>query len=133
MRSYFFVPSGVDIHDTSCPVDYPDGTLFGGVVAVLRDGASVSIVVSGGAKVMAILVIPISSDSSEESVGMSTARVILFGTIPTSISATVPIVDPLIVHDDTPLIPTKTPTISRVVVHRYAVSSLMDTAYRMSE
>ncbi|GJU54180.1 hypothetical protein Tco_1227894 [Tanacetum coccineum] len=65
---------------------------------------------------MAIYVIPISTDSSEESVGMSTTRVILFGTIPTAISATVPIVDPLIVHDDTPLIPTETPTISCVIM-----------------
>nr|GEW75765.1 hypothetical protein [Tanacetum cinerariifolium] len=60
---------------------------------------------------MAIFVIPISLDSSEESVGTSTACVILFGTIPTAIPATVPIVDPPVVHDDTPLIPTETPTI----------------------
>nr|GEU85991.1 hypothetical protein [Tanacetum cinerariifolium] len=46
--------------------------------------------------------------TSEESVGTSTTRVILFGTIPTTISATVPIVDPPVVHDDTPLIPTET-------------------------
>nr|GEU36725.1 hypothetical protein [Tanacetum cinerariifolium] len=47
--------------------------------------------------------------------GDVTARVILFGTIPTAIPATVPIVDPPVVHDDTPLIPTKTPTIPPVV------------------
>ncbi|GKA28588.1 hypothetical protein Tco_0714833 [Tanacetum coccineum] len=37
--------------------------------------------------------IAISSDSAEESVGTSTARIILFGTIPTAIPATIPIVD----------------------------------------
>ncbi|GJX52507.1 hypothetical protein Tco_0280876 [Tanacetum coccineum] len=64
---------------------------------------------------MAISVISISSDSSEESVGISIARVILFGTIPTTISSTVPIVDLPISHDDTLLIPTDTPTILPVV------------------
>nr|GEU41555.1 hypothetical protein [Tanacetum cinerariifolium] len=53
--------------------------------------------------------------SSEESVKTSTARVILFGTIPTAIPVTVPIVDPPVVHDDTPLILTETPTILHVV------------------
>nr|GEZ27193.1 hypothetical protein [Tanacetum cinerariifolium] len=64
---------------------------------------------------MAISVLLISSDSSKESVGTSTARVILFGIIPTSILATVPMVDPPVVHDDTLLIPTETPTISPFV------------------
>nr|GEV35569.1 hypothetical protein [Tanacetum cinerariifolium] len=64
---------------------------------------------------MAIFVVSISSDSSKESVGTSTAQFILFGTIPTAIWATVPIVDPPVVHDDTPLIPTETPTIPPVV------------------
>nr|GFC50190.1 hypothetical protein [Tanacetum cinerariifolium] len=49
--------------------------------------------------------------SSEESVRTSTSWVILFGTIPTAIPATVPIIDPPVVHDDTPLTPTETPTI----------------------
>ncbi|GJY04659.1 hypothetical protein Tco_0370599 [Tanacetum coccineum] len=44
---------------------------------------------------MAASVTAISSDSSEESVGTSTARVILSDTIPTAIPATVPVVDPL--------------------------------------
>ncbi|GKE74521.1 hypothetical protein Tco_1536562, partial [Tanacetum coccineum] len=44
-------------------------------------------------------------------VGTSTARVILFGTVPTTIPDTVPAIDSPIVHDDTSLIPTKTPTI----------------------
>ncbi|GKD79103.1 hypothetical protein Tco_1341724, partial [Tanacetum coccineum] len=54
---------------------------------------------------MAFSVISISSDSSEESVGMSTARVILFGTIPTIIPSTAPTSDLPIIHDDTPLDP----------------------------
>ncbi|GJZ85305.1 putative reverse transcriptase domain-containing protein [Tanacetum coccineum] len=41
-------------------------------------------------KVMAFSVISILSDSSEESAGTSTARVILFGTIPTIVPATAP-------------------------------------------
>ncbi|GKD55999.1 hypothetical protein Tco_1289386, partial [Tanacetum coccineum] len=61
--------------------------------------------------VMAIFVVLISLDSSEEIVGTSTARVILFGTIPTVIPAIVPIVDPPVVHDETPLIPIETLTI----------------------
>nr|GEY20008.1 hypothetical protein [Tanacetum cinerariifolium] len=53
---------------------------------------------------MAISVISISSNSSEESVGAFTARVILFGTIPTTIPSTVPTVD-------SPTIPHIAPTI----------------------
>ncbi|GJT79951.1 hypothetical protein Tco_1054293 [Tanacetum coccineum] len=64
---------------------------------------------------MAFSVISISSDSSEESVGTSTARVILFGTIPTAIPSTAPTTDLPIIHDDTPLIPTDTPTISPTI------------------
>nr|GEV49833.1 putative reverse transcriptase domain-containing protein [Tanacetum cinerariifolium] len=45
---------------------------------------------------------------------MATAWVILFGTIPTAIPATIPIVNPHVVHD-IPLIPTETPTIPPVV------------------
>nr|GEY33019.1 hypothetical protein [Tanacetum cinerariifolium] len=61
---------------------------------------------------MAISVVLISSDSSEESMGTSTARVILFGMIPNAILTIIPIVDPPVVHDDTPLILTETPTIT---------------------
>nr|GEX78426.1 hypothetical protein [Tanacetum cinerariifolium] len=64
---------------------------------------------------MTISVVLISLDSLEENVGTSTARVILFGTIPTAILTIVPIVDPPVVHDDTPLIPIMTPTIPHVV------------------
>nr|GEW00854.1 hypothetical protein [Tanacetum cinerariifolium] len=55
-------------------------------------------------QVMAISVILISLDSSEESVGVFTARVILFGKIPTTIPSTVPTVD-------SPTIPHIAPTI----------------------
>ncbi|GJV96618.1 putative reverse transcriptase domain-containing protein [Tanacetum coccineum] len=62
-------------------------------------------------KVMAISVISISSDSSEESVGTSTGRVILFCTIPTTIPDTTLSVIPLTIHIDTTPIPTISPTI----------------------
>ncbi|GJT65304.1 hypothetical protein Tco_1016784 [Tanacetum coccineum] len=64
---------------------------------------------------MAFSVISISSDSLEESVRTSTTRVILFGTIPTTIPSTTPTVDLPVIHDDTPLIPSDTPTISPIV------------------
>ncbi|GJW82035.1 putative reverse transcriptase domain-containing protein [Tanacetum coccineum] len=61
--------------------------------------------------VMAISVISVSSDSSEESVGTSTGRVILFGTIPTTIPDTTPSVIPPTTHIDTTPIPIVSPTI----------------------
>ncbi|GKD24120.1 putative reverse transcriptase domain-containing protein, partial [Tanacetum coccineum] len=64
--------------------------------------------------VMAFSVISISSDSSKESVGTSTARVILFGTIPAMIPSIAPTTDLPVIHDDTPLIPTDTPTIPTI-------------------
>ncbi|GJY09796.1 hypothetical protein Tco_0377981 [Tanacetum coccineum] len=62
-------------------------------------------------QVMAISVISVSSDSSEESVGTSTRRVILFGTIHTTIPNTTPSVIPPTTHIDTTPIPTVSPTI----------------------
>ncbi|GJX76189.1 putative reverse transcriptase domain-containing protein [Tanacetum coccineum] len=62
-------------------------------------------------QVMAISVILVSSDSSKESVGTSTRRVILFGTIPTTILDTTPSVIPPNTHIDTTLIPIISPTI----------------------
>ncbi|GJR76003.1 hypothetical protein Tco_0088368 [Tanacetum coccineum] len=53
---------------------------------------------------MATLVISFSSNSSEESVGTSTARVILFGTIPTTGLATALTTDLPVIHDHTPLL-----------------------------
>nr|GFB84005.1 hypothetical protein [Tanacetum cinerariifolium] len=43
---------------------------------------------------MAISVISVSLDSSEDSVGTPVGRVILFGTIPTTISDTTPVITP---------------------------------------
>nr|GEV33313.1 reverse transcriptase domain-containing protein [Tanacetum cinerariifolium] len=64
---------------------------------------------------MDFFVISISSDSSENSVETSTARVILFGTIPTTISSTAPTTNLPVIHDDTLLVPTDTPTISPTI------------------
>ncbi|GKD45742.1 hypothetical protein Tco_1270387, partial [Tanacetum coccineum] len=61
--------------------------------------------------IMAIFVILVSSDSSKESVRASTGRVILFGTILTTIPNTTPSVIPPTTHIDTVLIPTISPTI----------------------
>ncbi|GJW11838.1 hypothetical protein Tco_1577665, partial [Tanacetum coccineum] len=60
---------------------------------------------------MAISVISVSSDSFEESVETSTRRVILFGTIPTTIPDTTLSVIPPTAHIDTTPIPTVSPTI----------------------
>ncbi|GKB93548.1 hypothetical protein Tco_0979685, partial [Tanacetum coccineum] len=64
--------------------------------------------------VMAISTILISLDSSEDSVGTPSGRVLWFGRIPTTVPATTPTIDPPFIHDDTPLIPTETPTISPI-------------------
>ncbi|GJR84316.1 reverse transcriptase domain-containing protein [Tanacetum coccineum] len=64
---------------------------------------------------MAISVIPVSSDSSEESVGTSTGRVILFSTIPTTIPDTIPTMTPPTIHVDTTLTPTEIPNVSPIV------------------
>ncbi|GKD06241.1 hypothetical protein Tco_1181215 [Tanacetum coccineum] len=61
--------------------------------------------------VMAISGISVSSDSSEESVGTSTGRVILFGTIPTTIPDTTHSMIPPTTHIDTTPIPIVSPTI----------------------
>ncbi|GKB65661.1 hypothetical protein Tco_0921847, partial [Tanacetum coccineum] len=58
------------------------------------------------AKVMAISVISVSSDSSEESVGTSAGRAILFGTILTTIPDTTPTISPPTTHTDTTVTPT---------------------------
>ncbi|GKC17725.1 putative reverse transcriptase domain-containing protein [Tanacetum coccineum] len=60
---------------------------------------------------MAISVISVSSDSSEDSVGTPVGRVILFGTIPTTIPDTTPSVIPPTTHIDTTPIPTISPNI----------------------
>ncbi|GJZ82101.1 hypothetical protein Tco_0647095, partial [Tanacetum coccineum] len=53
--------------------------------------------------VMAISVILISSDSSEDSVGTPAGQVILFGTIPTTIPDTTPVITPPATQTDTPI------------------------------
>ncbi|GKC24771.1 hypothetical protein Tco_1026921 [Tanacetum coccineum] len=64
---------------------------------------------------MAISVISISSDSSEDSVGTPAGRVILFGTIPTTIPDTTPVITPPATQTDTPVIPTKMPIIAPTI------------------
>ncbi|GJT97462.1 putative reverse transcriptase domain-containing protein [Tanacetum coccineum] len=66
-------------------------------------------------KVMAISVISISSDSSEDSVGTPAGRVILFGTIPTTIPDTTLVITPPFTQTDTPVIPTETPIIGPTI------------------
>ncbi|GJS64304.1 reverse transcriptase domain-containing protein [Tanacetum coccineum] len=66
-------------------------------------------------KVMAISVISVSSDLSEESMGTSAGRVILFGTILTTIPDTTPTVTPPTTYVDTTLTPTEIPTVSPIV------------------
>nr|GFA39054.1 hypothetical protein [Tanacetum cinerariifolium] len=60
---------------------------------------------------MATSIILVSSDSSEDSVGTSTGRVILFGTIPTTILDTKLSIIPPSIHVDTTPIPIVSPTI----------------------
>nr|GEU81546.1 hypothetical protein [Tanacetum cinerariifolium] len=64
---------------------------------------------------MAILVISVSTDSSEDSVGTLAGRVILFGTIPTTILDTTPVITPPTTHTDTIVIPTETPIIAPTI------------------
>ncbi|GJT41525.1 hypothetical protein Tco_0941390 [Tanacetum coccineum] len=64
---------------------------------------------------MAISVISISSDSSEDSVGTPAGRVILFGTIPTTIPDTTPVITPPATQTDTPVIPIETPIIAPTI------------------
>ncbi|GJZ56733.1 putative reverse transcriptase domain-containing protein [Tanacetum coccineum] len=66
-------------------------------------------------QVMTISVISISSDSSEGSVGAPAERVILFGTISTTILDTTPVIIPPTTQTDTTVIPTKTPIITHTI------------------
>nr|GFA57484.1 hypothetical protein [Tanacetum cinerariifolium] len=65
--------------------------------------------------VMAILVISVSSNSSKDSVGTPAGRVILFGTIPTTILDTTPVIDLPTTQTDTTVIPTETPIIAPTI------------------
>ncbi|GKC91503.1 hypothetical protein Tco_1152152, partial [Tanacetum coccineum] len=64
---------------------------------------------------MAISVISVSSDLSEDSVGTPVGRVILFGTIPTTIPDTTPVITPPITQTDTTVIPTEIPIIAPII------------------
>ncbi|GJV36565.1 putative reverse transcriptase domain-containing protein [Tanacetum coccineum] len=64
---------------------------------------------------MTISVISISSDSSEGSVGTPAGRVILFGTIPTTIPNTTPVIILPTTQSDTTVIPTETPIIAPTI------------------
>ncbi|GJT18506.1 hypothetical protein Tco_0877212 [Tanacetum coccineum] len=64
---------------------------------------------------MAILVISVSSDSSEDSVGTPAGRVILFDTIPTTIPDTTPVITPPTTQTDTTVIPTEIPIIAPTI------------------
>ncbi|GJZ72145.1 putative reverse transcriptase domain-containing protein [Tanacetum coccineum] len=64
---------------------------------------------------MAISVISVSSDSSEDSVGKPVGRVILFGTIPTTIPDTTPVITPPATQTDITVIPTETPIIAPTI------------------
>nr|GEW07729.1 hypothetical protein [Tanacetum cinerariifolium] len=66
-------------------------------------------------EVMAILVISISLDSSEDSVGTPAGRVILFGTIPITIFDTTPVIAPPTTQTDTIVIPIETPIIAPTI------------------
>ncbi|GJT79260.1 putative reverse transcriptase domain-containing protein [Tanacetum coccineum] len=60
-------------------------------------------------------VISVFSDSSEDSVGTPVGQVILFGTIPTIIPNTTPVITPPTTQTDTTVIPTKTPIIAPTI------------------
>nr|GEZ72073.1 hypothetical protein [Tanacetum cinerariifolium] len=64
---------------------------------------------------MAISIISVSPDSSEESVRTPAGQVILFGSILTHIPNTTPTETPLATHLDTTLIPIEIPTISPII------------------
>nr|GEU33297.1 hypothetical protein [Tanacetum cinerariifolium] len=66
-------------------------------------------------EVMAISVILVASDSSEDNIGTHAGRVTLFGTIPTTIPDTTPVIAPPTTQTDTTGIPTETPIIAPII------------------
>nr|GEY85422.1 putative reverse transcriptase domain-containing protein [Tanacetum cinerariifolium] len=64
---------------------------------------------------MAISVILVSSDSFNDSMGTPAGRVILFGTIPTTIPDTTSVIAPPTTQTDTTMIPTETPIIAPTI------------------
>ncbi|GKE61536.1 hypothetical protein Tco_1511903, partial [Tanacetum coccineum] len=77
--------------------------------------------------VMAISVISVSSDSSEDSVGTLAGRVILFGIIPTTIPNTTPVITPPTTQTDTTVIPTEIPIIAPTVPPLPAISQFLSS------
>ncbi|GJU79027.1 putative reverse transcriptase domain-containing protein [Tanacetum coccineum] len=78
--------------------------------------------------VMAISVISVSSNSSEDSVGTPAGRVILFGTIPTTIPDTTPVITPPTTQTDTTVIPTEIPIIAPNIPPLPAISPFLSSA-----
>ncbi|GJU81881.1 putative reverse transcriptase domain-containing protein [Tanacetum coccineum] len=79
-------------------------------------------------EVMAISVISVSSDSSEDSVGTPARRVILFSTIPTIIPDTTLVITPPTTQTDTTLIPTEIPIIAPNIPPLPAISPFLSSA-----
>ncbi|GJU63729.1 putative reverse transcriptase domain-containing protein [Tanacetum coccineum] len=79
-------------------------------------------------QVMAISVISVSSDSSEDSVGTPARRIILFGTIPTTIPDTTLVITPPTTQTDTTVIPTKIPIIAPTIPPLPAISPFLSSA-----
>ncbi|GKA25998.1 hypothetical protein Tco_0712107 [Tanacetum coccineum] len=77
---------------------------------------------------MAISVISVSSDSSEDSMGTPAGRVILFGTIPTTIPDTTPVITPPTTQTDTTVIPTEIPIIAPNIPPLPAISPFLSSA-----
>nr|GEZ21031.1 hypothetical protein [Tanacetum cinerariifolium] len=96
------------LNNVMYPDTYSVQAPFGGV----RDWYQSQVIEN---KVMAILVISVSSDSSEDIVGTPAGRVILFGSIPTIILDTTLVITPPTTQTDTTVIPTETPIITPTI------------------
>ncbi|GKC32129.1 hypothetical protein Tco_1039423, partial [Tanacetum coccineum] len=94
--------------DVTPPDAKSKGTLFGGVT----DWYQSHVIENQN---MAISVISVFSDSSEDSVGTLVGRVILFGTIPTTILDTTPVITPPTTQTNTTLIPIEIPIIAPTI------------------
>nr|GEW36737.1 reverse transcriptase [Tanacetum cinerariifolium] len=93
------------LNNVTPPDTYSVHGLFGGVT----DWYQAKIIEN---YVMAILVISVSSNSFEDSVGTPAGQVILFSTIPTTILDTTLVITPPTTQTDTTVIPTETPIIT---------------------
>ncbi|GJS19632.1 reverse transcriptase domain-containing protein [Tanacetum coccineum] len=79
-------------------------------------------------RVMAISVISVYSDSSDDSVGTPAGRVILFGTIPTTIPDTTPVITQPTTQSDTTVIPTQIYIIAPNIPPLPTISSFLSSA-----